>query len=102
MGMHLDADLLLGWRGEYSNCSVAMHLLHERGGIVKVFERQIAGRAERVKNPRKGAVGVLDTGGALIGAIYSGERWIVFSEKGMRAIPHKDGLMEAIWNLPNE
>ena len=101
MGMHIGADLLEGWRGEYETESEAMRLLHERGGIEAVFERQIAGRADRVARPVKGSVGIMNAGDSLVGAIYSGERWVVFSERGVRAIPHRDSLMIAMWGLPN-
>lgn len=98
MGFVLGADLLGHWRGEYDNEHDALRLIEDRGGLVAIFDKQIAGRADRVAFPTIGSVGVIRVKDYDIGAVYSGQRWIVFAEEGMRAIPHKKSMVVAMWS----
>lgn len=101
MGILTGQDILGQWRGEYATESEARNLIEQRGGLIAIFDRQMVGHAQRVDIPVAGALGILSVNSEEIGAIFSGERWMAFGEKGMRALPHRERIVAAMWSALN-
>lgn len=93
------SDILDWWKGAYDNELDALNLIHENGGLYAIFSNQLGKHGREVATPDAGCIGLMKTKGQKVGAIFSGERWIVLSEKGIRAFPHKPNMVSAMWAI---
>ena len=96
------------WRGRYKTALGCIRALNRSGGMEACIERGAAlagmveaGTCKDCLQVRPGAVGLVETmttkGPALVGAIFTGERWAVLTPSGVlsiRTTPRRS------WNLP--
>lgn len=90
------------WRGRYRTALGCVRTLNKSGGMEACIERGalLAGMTE-VGIPMSGAVGLVIAptarGPAPCGAIFTGERWSVLTQRGVLSI--RTSPLRA-WNLP--
>lgn len=101
-GVH-DCGTFCGrWLGvdvpRFQSADEAARAAQEHGGLAGLYEAAIGDTATVIGDPVAGAVGVIKVGDIEVGGIYSGERWIVFAERGMRALPHNPAHIEVMWH----
>lgn len=100
-GVHDCGSFCGGWLGvpipTYASADEAQELIAAHGGLAGLYDAAIGDAAQLISDPVAGAVGVIKVGDIEVGGIYSGERWVVFTKKGIRALPHGD--VEAMWAL---
>lgn len=75
-------DPMADIRGRYHDEASGLGLIYEGGGLLKLWSDRMP---EPSENPIAGAVAVLNIGDEIMG-IYSGERWIVLMDSGIRGI----------------
>jgi hypothetical protein len=101
-GVHDCGSFCGRWLGveipAYVNAEQAADLIQSHGGLAGLYDAAIGDAAQLIDDPVAGAVGVIKVGDIEVGGIYSGERWIVFGERGMRAFPHCPAHIEAMWH----
>lgn len=89
------------WRGRYRTALGCMRTLNRSGGMEACIERgaTLAGMVEG--EARTGAVGLVEVvtpkGLALVGGIFTGERWAVLTPSGVLSIRTTP---VRCWNLP--
>jgi hypothetical protein len=100
-GVHDCGSFCGEWMGitipAYKTGDQADDLIKKHGGLAELYDFAIGEAAQLIDEPIAGSVGVIKVGGIEVGGIYSGERWIIFGDKGMRAIPHSPLHVEAMW-----
>jgi hypothetical protein len=82
----------------YVNAEQAADLIQSHGGLANLYGAAIGDAAQLINEPIAGAVGIIKVGDIEVGGIYSGERWVVFGERGMRAFPHSPAHIESMWH----
>jgi len=101
-GVHDCGSFCGEWLGvtipTYTSGDEAGALIAAHGGLAGLYDAAIGDAAQLIDKPVAGAVGVIKLGDIEVGGIYSGERWIVFGERGMRAFPHSPVHIEAMWH----
>lgn len=98
-GLRLGADLLEGWRGTYHTEGEALERIYECGGLPAIFAEQIGDRAEISSEPMPGDVGIIEFAGDEVGAIFTGERWVMLTLRGIRAIPASRAQCKIAWSV---
>lgn len=90
-------DPVAEFRGRYRTPLGAFRLLKKHGGVEGLVARQ-AERAglERTENPKAGDVGVVRYGVEVGGAICTGPRWALLSDKGVSSVKAEP---LAVWSV---
>lgn len=94
-------DPMKAWRFSYSTENEAMDIIHEAGGLVKLFSdgMKSANISPRYGEPLYGDIGVIKIGEHEAGAIFSGQRWAIVAERGIAFVSIDPDYISAIWAL---
>ena len=88
-------DPMADIRGRYHDELTGLELIERGGGLLQLWSDRMP---TPCTNPSAGAVGVLNTGAHIMG-LYTGERWIVLLESGIRSLKITDSKILSAWNL---
>lgn len=82
--------------GRYDDEQSARDFILQNGGLLKLWADRMGAHTDR---PIEGAVGVLDIAGEHMMGIFTGERWIVLMESGIKAIRLPSAKIVRAWNV---
>lgn len=98
MQIKTGVDPVAHWRGRYDDEQGAIDFIVKAGGIEVLWAQGLEGLAECTDDPVMGDVGIIETLGGHIGAIYMGKRWAFLSERGVHHIHIDDYQIVKAWN----
>ena len=92
---------MAAWRGTYGTENDAQDLIEAGGGLLALFERELAGAGltRRQGDARPGDIGVLRILDQEAGAIFTGKRWCVVAERGLAFASVEPDAVLAVWCL---
>lgn len=90
------SDPMADIRGRYHDESTGIAFIHDNGGLVKLWADRMH---EPTPNPSDGAIGVLDIRGEYLMGIFTGERWIMLMECGIKAARLPSAKIIKAWDI---
>ena len=82
--------------GRYDDEKSGREFILQNGGLLELWTNRMGVYTERLD---EGAVGVLDIAGEHMMGIFTGERWIILMESGIKAIRLPSAKIVRAWNI---
>ena len=82
--------------GRYDDEQSARDFILQNGGLLELWAKNMG---VYTSSPIEGAIGVLDIAGEHMMGIFTGERWIILMESGIKAIRLPSAKIVRAWNI---
>lgn len=94
-------DPMAEWRAAYSDEEQAHDFIHRAGSLAALFTRGMAaaGIPEATGAPEPGDIAVVTALGAEAGAVFTGKRWALVSNRGMGFVSLEAENIVASWRV---
>lgn len=92
------ADPMQEWRGEYASEDEGEEFIAKAGGLIELFDKGMnsAGIAE-TSDVKEGNIGILQIGEHEAGAIYTGKRWALVTDRGWLFVSMDNECVLKMW-----